>query len=134
MNLLYFLFNSWITKAAKFGMVGLLGLIIDFSITYFCKEKLRWNKFLANSLGFSMAVVQNYFLNRIWTFSNTDQHLAVQFSKFLFVAIAGLVINNILLYFFLRYTKGKYFYVCKGAVICIVFIWNFLANAFYTFH
>src|SRR6478672_10625164 len=122
---LYFLFNSWITKAVRFGVVGTLGLVIDFGITYFCKEKLKWNKFVANSLGFSFAVVQNYFLNRIWTFSSTDQHLAIQFSKFLFVAIAGLLINNILLYFFLKYTKGKYFYVCKGAVICIVFIWNF---------
>ncbi|MEP6615658.1 MAG: GtrA family protein [Ginsengibacter sp.] len=129
-----FLINPWIAKAIKFGMVGTLGLVIDFAVTYFCKEKLKWNKFLANSIGFSLAVVQNYFLNRVWTFSNTDQHLAVQFSKFLFVAIGGLVINNILLYFFLKYSKGKYFYVCKGAVVFIVFIWNFLANAFYTFH
>ena len=118
----------------KFGMVGMIGLAIDFGVTYFCKEKLKWNKFVANSLGFSFAVVQNYFLNRIWTFNNTDQHLGLQFSRFLFVAIAGLVINNILLYFFLKYTSGKYFYVCKAAVVGIVFIWNFLANSFYTFH
>ena len=134
MILLYFLFNSWITKAVKFGVVGTLGLVIDFGVTYFCKEKLRWNKFLANSLGFTFAVVQNYFLNRVWTFNSTDQHLAVQFSKFLFVAIAGLLINNILLYFFLRYTRDKYFYICKAAVVGIVFIWNFFANAFYTFN
>jgi len=134
MLFLYYLFKNWIAKAAKFGMVGTLGLIIDFGVTYFCKEKLRWNKFLANSLGFSLAVVQNYFLNRVWTFNNTDQHLAIQFSKFLFVSIAGLLINNTLLYFFLKYTRGKYFYVCKAVVIVIVFIWNFLANALYTFH
>ncbi len=125
--------DGWFLKAFKFGVVGALGLIIDFGITYLCKEKLKWNKFLANSLGFSFAVVQNYFLNRIWTFQNHDEQLGIQFSKFLIVAIAGLVLNNLFLYFFLKYTKGKHFYVCKALVIIVVFVWNFLANSMYTF-
>lgn len=126
-------FIVWFSKAIKFGLVGSLGLVVDFGITYLCKEKLRLNKFFANSLGFSFAVVQNYFLNRIWTFNNNDEHIALQFSKFLFVAIAGLVLNNLFLYIFLKYSEGKYFYVCKILVTGIVFIWNFLANSLYTF-
>lgn len=125
--------DGWFYKALKFGVVGGLGLIIDFGVTYFCKEKLKWNKFLANSLGFSFAVVQNYFLNRIWTFHNHDQQLGLQFSKFLAVAIAGLALNNLFLYFFLKYTKGKHFYICKALVVVVVFVWNFLANSMYTF-
>ena len=127
-------FSGWFVKAIKFGLVGAFGLVIDFGITYLCKEKLKWNKFIANSLGFSFAVVQNYFLNRVWTFSNNDEHIALQFSKFLFVAIVGLLLNNLLLYIFLKYTRGNYFYVCKIVVTGIVFIWNFLANSLYTFN
>ncbi len=125
--------DGWFLKALKFGVVGGLGLVVDFGITYLCKEKLRWNKFLANSLGFSFAVVQNYFLNRTWTFQNHDEQLGIQFSRFLFVAVVGLALNNLFLYFLLKYTYGKHFYVCKALVIVIVFIWNFLANSLYTF-
>ena len=133
MNFIALAFNMWFIKAVKFGLVGALGLVSDFSITYVCKEKLRWNKFVSNSLGFSFAVVQNYFLNRSWTFNSVDQHPGLQFSKFLLVAILGLLLNNICLYLFLKYTNQKYFYICKVCVTGIVFIWNFLANSFYTF-
>ena len=126
-------FGLWFSKGLKFVMVGCLGLCIDFSITWLCKEKLNWNKFLANSLGFSFAVVQNFFLNRIWTFKNNDEHIALQFSKYLFVAITGLILNNLFLYIFIKYTKGRNFYTCKIMVTGIVFIWNFLANSLYIF-
>ena len=133
MNFIALAFNMWFIKAVKFGLVGALGLVIDFSITYICKEKLRWNKFVSNSLGFSFAVVQNYFLNRSWTFNSVNQQAGLQFSKFLLVAILGLLLNNICLYIFLKYTNQKYFYICKVCVTGVVFIWNFLANSFYTF-
>jgi putative flippase GtrA len=133
MDFFLFVFGPWLLKAIKFGLVGTLGLVTDFGVTYLCKEKLKWNKFIANSLGFSFAVIQNYYLNRVWTFNNNDQHVVLQFSKFVFVALAGLALNNLFLFFFLKYTRGKYFYWCKIAVTAIIFIWNFFANSFYTF-
>jgi putative flippase GtrA len=133
MKLTAFAFSVWFSKVIKFALTGSLGLMVDFGITFFCKEKLRWNKFLSNSIGFSFAVVQNFFLNRVWTFSNHDEHIALQFSKFLFVAVAGLILNNLFLYILLKYSGEKYFYLCKVVVTGIVFIWNFLANSFYTF-
>ena len=41
-----------ITQIAKYALVGSLGLLIDFSITMFMKEKCSINKYLANSTGF----------------------------------------------------------------------------------
>ena len=39
-------------KFIKFLIVGVSGLIIDFGLTYLCKEKIKLNKYLSNSIGF----------------------------------------------------------------------------------
>jgi putative flippase GtrA len=119
-------------KFIKFGLVGSTGLVIDFCITWFCKEKLRLNKYVSNSLGFSFAVVNNYILNRYFTFHNSDNHVASQFLSFLIISIIGFLLNTILLYLLQKNTKIN-FYICKVIVTIIVIIWNFSANSLYTF-
>ncbi len=49
-----------LSKFIKFGLVGLSGMVIDFFFTWLCKEKLRWNKFISNSIGFILAATSNY--------------------------------------------------------------------------
>lgn len=119
-------------KFIKFGLVGFTGLSIDFSITWFCKEKLQLNKYVSNSLGFSFAVVNNYILNRYFTFHNNDSHVVSQFVSFLIISIIGFALNTILLYLLQKNTKIN-FYACKAIVTIIVTLWNFSANTLYTF-
>ena len=52
-------------KLIKFILVGFTGLFIDFGLTFFCKEKLNLNKYISNSIGFVLAALSNYFINRI---------------------------------------------------------------------
>src|SRR5699024_5322532 len=59
-------------KLIKFSFVGSSGLIIDFGITYLLKEYAKWDKYMANAIGFTFAVVNNYYFNKIWTFQDTD--------------------------------------------------------------
>jgi putative flippase GtrA len=117
----------------KFGIVGLSGLVIDFSITWVCKEKLKLNKYISNSLGFCCAVSNNFLLNRYWTFENTSHSFAGQFAKFAAVSLTGLLINNILLYLLVKYFKTN-FYFLKLIVIGLVFFWNYFANFLFTFN
>lgn len=116
----------------KFGLVGVSGIAVDFSITWFCKERLHWNKFVANSSGFSFAVINNYILNRLWTFESHDQQVALQFSLFLAVSLVGLLLNNFVLWLLLRIVKQN-FYLVKLMVTGIVFLWNYFANTYITF-
>ena len=43
----------------KFCVVGFTGMVVDFGITFLCKEKLRLNKYISNSLGFVTAASSN---------------------------------------------------------------------------
>lgn len=119
-------------RFVKFGFVGFSGLIIDFGITWICKEKLKSNKYLANSIGFLFGVTNNYFLNRYFIFKNHNQNIANQFISFLIIAIIGFGLNTLFLYLLQKKTEIN-FYACKFLVTLIVFFWNFGANSFYTF-
>lgn len=120
-------------RIIKFGIVGLGGMVIDFSITWICKEKLKLNKYLSNSFGFCGAVINNFFFNRYWTFNSTGHDLEGQFAKFLLVSLSGLAINNLLLYLMVKKANVN-FYLSKLVVIGLVFFWNYFINILFTFN
>ena len=124
---------STFLKIIKFALVGLSGMIIDFFITWICKEKLTINKYLSNSFGFSLAVVNNFFLNYYWTFQRNDNNINIDFAKFIFFAIIGLGLSNLFLFIFHRKFYVS-FYVAKALAIICVFIWNFTTNYLFNFH
>ena len=121
-----------IIKFIKFCIVGFSGLIIDFIITYFSKEKLKIHKYISNSLGFVIAVCTNYYLNRIWTFESDSTQIFEEYTSFFIISIVGLITNNIFLYLFHEKLE-KQFYTSKLIAILLTSFWNFFANYFYTF-
>jgi putative flippase GtrA len=124
--------KSFFFKFLKFGLVGFSGLIIDFGITYFFKEKLKISKYLSNSLGFLVATGSNYCLNRYWTFHNQDPRYVLQFGKFFMISLVGLALSNSIIY--LLHDKLKWnFYLAKTCAVVFVSLWNFFANYLYTF-
>lgn len=120
------------SKLLKFGIVGCSGMIIDFGITYLCKEILKINKFVSNGIGFILAATSNYFLNRNWTFNSQSEDIGIQYAQFMIVSAIGLGINSLVL--FLLNEKLKWnFYFSKVIAIAITTIWNFFANLLFTF-
>lgn len=120
-------------RILKFGVTGLLGMAIDFGVTWLCKEKIKINKYVANALGFIFAVTNNYLINRVWTFQSTNIHWGTEFSKFIVVSVIGLALNTVIIYLFHQRKNGTNFYVAKFFAIAIVFVWNFIANLMFTF-
>lgn len=117
----------------KFGLVGISGIVIDFSVTWWCKEKWQLNKYISNSAGFCCALASNFILNRYWTFEQTGRLFVTQFATFALISITGLIINNLLLYLLSKYIKAN-FYLIKLAVIGLVFFWNYFMNFLFTFN
>lgn len=120
-------------KAIKFGTVGLSGMCIDFFITWLCKEKIRLNKYIANSAGFFIAVLNNFFLNYVWTFKGANSSIPNALGLFVLFALIGLVLNNFLVYLFTD-VGSLNFYIAKALAIMGVFFWNFTANYIFNFH
>jgi putative flippase GtrA len=120
------------SKMLRFGVCGMAGMVLDFSITWLCKEKLKWNKYAANSAGFAVAVVNNYLLNRLWTFNDHSAKVLPQFTSFIAVSLVGLLLNNLLLALFHQKLKMN-FYFAKLFAIGVVFLWNYFGSSYFTF-
>jgi putative flippase GtrA len=119
-------------KFLKFCAVGFSGMLIDFGTTWLLKEKARVNKYIANSAGFVLAASSNYLWNRIWTFQSENDEIAIEYFSFILIAVAGLVINNFVIYLSNDRLKIN-FYLSKLFAIGVVTIWNFLMNFMITF-
>jgi putative flippase GtrA len=116
----------------KFCVVGGTGVVVDFGITFLFKEKLKLNKYIANSLGFMAAASTNYLLNRWWTFRSHDPDVAQQYVQFVGISAIGLILNNIIIY--LLNDKARLnFYLSKLIAIGLVTLWNFFMNYYFTF-
>jgi putative flippase GtrA len=130
-------FNQFVSKVfllkfIKFCIVGFSGVFVDFGITYFFKEVMRVQKYVANAIGFTMAATTNYILNRTWTFHSHNPQVVLEFSRFFIIALIGLGINSAIIWLM----NGKFkvnFYLSKLVATIIVTGWNFLINAYFTF-
>ncbi|HPF94504.1 MAG TPA: GtrA family protein, partial [Tenuifilaceae bacterium] len=85
---------DFIVKFFKYGLVGLSGVFVDFAFTWICKEIFKLNKYIANSIGFTVAASSNYILNRVWTFASKSEEIALEYSLFIGISIVGLLLNN----------------------------------------
>jgi putative flippase GtrA len=120
-------------KFIKFIVVGVNGMIVDFTATYFVKDKLQCNKYVANTIGFFMGATNVYFINRVLTFESNNQDVFIEYSKFISIYAIGLIINNLVVYL----VHGKLnikFYIAKLIAIGITAFWNFFANYYFTFN
>ena len=119
-------------KFIKFCAVGFSGMILDFGATWIFKEKVKVNKYISNSIGFIFAATSNYMLNRYWTFHSGNKQIATEYLLFMLISIAGLGINNFVI--FLLHDKLKLnFYLAKVFAVGVVTMWNFGMNFLFTF-
>ena len=123
--------KALIYSIIKFGLTGLSGMVVDFGITWIVREKLKWNQYFANTCGFSLAVINNYIINRYWTF-HSQQNWVPEFGRFVLFSLIGLLLNNLLLFIFHEKCNIR-FYFSKVMAIGVVFIWNFFTNWLFNF-
>ena len=119
-------------KFIKFCLVGVTGLSIDLGSLVLMVEYLHWNLYVANLISFILAVTNNFYLNKRWTFRNDDSAVISQYVKFSVIALIGLGINFAGLY--LLVNLAHLWYVWAKLIIAVaVAIWNFVGNHYWTF-
>jgi putative flippase GtrA len=118
-------------------VVGAGGTIIDFALLSLLKL-LGLPTLPANTLSYLAGVINNFYWNRRWTFSeNRERPWNKQFVQFLVVSLVGLLINDgliVLLEAPFNLWVGRWGYLpAKAAATLVVVFWNYCANRFWTF-
>lgn len=116
----------------KFSLVGVLGLVFDFGLTFLCKEKLKINKYISNTLGFTVAATSNWALNRIWTFHSTNPEILAEYLHYLCVSAMGLALSTITIWLLSDKARVN-FYLSKAVGVIVTTVTTFIVNMFFTF-
>lgn len=129
---LYDLVHRWLPpplrEFVKFGVVGTIGFIIDFSTYGILTRLARWDTVYCLSLSGSMetihlgsirdctaphvavvaanmvsvllAVTSNFYLNKFWTFRHPEGEIAVQGAAYFALSVVAWTLNQLLTGFF----------------------------------
>ena len=127
-----------LARFAKFGIVGTIGAVVDFSLLNLGIQAFGLAKWLANTISFSAAVVSNFTWNRLWTYPESRQQpIGPQMAQFLIVNLVGLVINQAIFLSLDRYVFGRWgtwgYNLSKAIAIGVVLFWNFGVNRIWTY-
>jgi putative flippase GtrA len=89
-----------IGQFTRFGVVGLIGLVIDLAVfnllraTVLSPDNLHEGPVLAKIISTSLAIVANWIGNRYWTFrEHRGRQLWREFVEFLIVSLGGMLIG-----------------------------------------
>ncbi len=123
----------------KFSVVGTWGFIVDFSVLNFLIFVARFPPWLANTCSFTVAVLNTFTFNRLWTVPESRQRLVSrQLAQFFAVSLVGYAINE---FVFLSshalvwqhlVPMAFAWNLAKATASGVGLFWNFSANRLWT--
>lgn len=123
-NLLY-IFNH--SSFIKFVIVGLIGFVIDFGISFLLIEKMHNVVWTSTIISAETAIIGNFFLNNFWSFAHKKiEHspiaYIVSFLKFNFVSSGSLIIQTVGLQILVNFFGRNLWYLYKVLIIAFIII------------
>jgi len=122
--------HNWV-QLAKFCTVGGSGYIVNLSVYALGLDLLGLDYYIAATVSFLVAVVNNYLWNRAWTFRNQRGHFGYQGFRFFAVSTAVYAANILLLWLLIALGLGEI--VSQACAIVLVTPINFLGNKLWSF-
>lgn len=135
-------------RFVKFATVGAAGAVTDFAILNILIQLAGFQEWQANAVSFTAAVIQNFSLNRRWTFPESqDRHAGKQLGQFALVSLTGLALNMAVFLTIHHGFEAQWiafvgdehlgftlsYNVAKLLAIGVVLFWNFAANRLWTY-
>lgn len=137
MNLLINIWKKYATFL-RYAVVGALGTAVDLGTLALLTELSGIDPQTSQlfpvfvTCAFVAAVINNYILNRLWTFKSQDKNVAAQFLRFLAVSIGGFLLTLMLMWVLVSGAKIWYL-LAKAMTSLIVLVWNFGLNKMWAF-
>ena len=122
--------HNW-EQLAKFCVVGASGYAVNLAVYALLLNWANLHYRLAATGSFLVAVTNNYFWNRVWTFRHQRGHMAYQGLRFLIVSVVVYGANLLLLTLLVEAGLGKI--VSQAIAVVLVTPLNFLGNKLWSF-
>jgi dolichol-phosphate mannosyltransferase len=122
--------NWW--QLARFTAVGASGYVINLAVFALCVHALDLDYRVAAFLSFLVALTNNFWWNRHWTFDAGGGHAAQQAFRFLVISVAAFVVNLAVLEVLVSMGDVKKV-VAQAIAVAAATPCNFLGNKLWTF-
>lgn len=122
--------HNWI-QLIKFGAVGASGYVINLVVYELVRQGLGVHYLIAAVVAFCVAVSNNFYWNRHWTFKAGEGHAGFQATRFFIVSLIALAVNLVLLKGLVAAGVGE-LPAQAIAVICVTPV-NFIGNKLWSF-
>jgi putative flippase GtrA len=88
--------HNWM-QLIKFCAVGASGYVVNLSVFALCVEVLGLHHLVAATAAFVVAVTNNFWWNRLWTFRARGGHAGFQAARFFTVSVAAFLFAALVL-------------------------------------
>jgi putative flippase GtrA len=122
--------QNWF-ELLKFSVVGASGYVVNLAVYVALLDGAGLHYLPAAVCSFAVAVTNNYFWNRQWTFRHRRGHVYHQGMRFLVVSVVALGLNLAILRVLVALGAGKI--VAQAAAIILVMPFSFSANKLWSF-
>ena len=122
--------ENWV-QLLQFGLVGASGYFVNLFVFAISVGPIGVHYIPAAVIAFCVAVSNNFWWNRHWTFDAKHGHAGFQAMRFLTVSVAALGINLIALELLIQ--AGMPDLPAQAIAIAIAMPFNFIGNKLWTF-
>jgi putative flippase GtrA len=122
---------NWV-QLVQFGLVGGLGFIVNLGVYYVFVHPLGTDYHIAAVAAWLVAVLNNFVLNRHWTFDARDGRVHFQAARFIVVSLVAFGFSLLLLTLLVESANVAKVPAQAIAVVCATPL-NFLGNKLWSF-
>ena len=116
-----------IVQLIKFGIVGVIAIIIDVGLLMVLKELFKMNVLIASAVSLSVSVTVYYILSMRFVFESSNNSKLKEFIVFVLLSIGGLLLNQLIMWIGVDLLSA-YYLVVKIFALIFVPIYNFITR------
>jgi putative flippase GtrA len=124
--------QDFYAQLVRFIITGGFTAGIDFLLLVLFVEAFLLHYLLASGISFIVGVTINYLISRHWIFEGGRYRHSVEFLGFFVTGGIGLVLNQMILWFFVGHLSVDY-KISKTISIFVVTFWNFTTKKYLVF-
>jgi putative flippase GtrA len=109
-----------------------IATIFDFGLLYILTEFIKIHYISSATISYMLGMATNFILNKYFNFKNKSKKILKQSLLFLLIALIGLGLNNLILWYLVEFIELWYM-TAKAISICIVMLWSFYGHKKITF-
>ncbi len=120
--------NKLFKQIFRFGIVGGIAFLVDYTVLIICKELLGLSVLLSAAIAFTVSVIFNYILSVKWVLEvDKDKSAKKNFIIFIILNIGGRGITELIMHLGADVLK-IYYLIVKIFATAVVMVFNFVTR------